>query len=175
VKIDLSKLPVGEAIIGFLILSLIITFVLAFTHTNDQADEQALSAPEPTEPSETEDGDGDGGGTGTPAPDGNEIDVVLGDNFFDPEQLTVPAGAAFTFNVTNEGNIAHNMHISGQGGEYSQPFCDAGGDDPCSDPNNVRGGETAVLEWDVPDAGGEEVPFRCDFHPEEMTGTITIQ
>ncbi len=99
----------------------------------------------------------------------------MGDNFFRPTDVTVAAGETVTFNIENQGAALHNMHVSVDG-EYADSVCETDGEAPCSDPNTVPGGQTAVLEWDVPaDAAGAQVPFRCDFHPAEMTGTITVQ
>ena len=164
-KLDWSKLPVGEAIVGFLLMVLVVTFVLAYTQVKGEDDEAAET---PTE-EPTDDGDG------TPPPTDDTIEMVMGDNFFDPEEVTVAAGATVTFNLVNDGAATHNMHIAGESGDYDQAFCDQTGEDPCSDPNAVGGGQEATLTWDVPDTPGEEVDFRCDFHAQEMTGTITIQ
>ena len=95
------------------------------------------------------------------------------DNSFDPDELTVRAGSTVTFDITNEGRAIHNLHLAGPGGDYTEDFCDGSGD-PCSDPNRVPGGTTATLTWEVPPSPGE-VDFRCDFHPQQMTGTITIE
>ena len=113
--------------------------------------------------------------TGSPGPGDGALEVVMRDNAFDPDELTVTAGETVTFTIVNEGLITHNMHIAGESGEYDQAFCDATGADPCSDPNTVGAGEEATLEWEVPDTPGEEVDFRCDFHATDMTGTITIE
>jgi plastocyanin len=158
---DLSRLPVGEAIIGFLVTALVVTFVLAFTFV-DVGSSPADEAP-------------DGNGGEVPTPVEGAIDIVLNDNFFEPTDFTIAAGETVSFNLDNQGIAIHNMHISVDG-EYALAVCEPGGDAPCSDPNTVSPGATAVLEWDVPaDAAGMQIPFRCDFHPVEMTGTITVQ
>ncbi len=157
-KLDLTRLPVGEMMVGFLIVSLLVTFILAFTLVDSGTNA-------------TDDGVIDV--ASTPIAGGAEI--VMGDNFFDPNDITVAAGDAVTFNVTNGGVAIHNMHIAQPDGSYSGGNCEVGGEDPCSDPDIVRGGESAVLAWDVPDTPGTTIPFRCDFHPVEMTGTLTVQ
>ena len=161
-KLDLTKLPIGEMMIGFLILSLGVTFALAYSYV-DSGETGSEGTPAPSA----------SGGSETPAPGGTEI--VMSDNRFDPAELTVTAGETVTFVITNEGAALHNMHIASIGGNFAASLCETGGDEPCSDPAQVRGGATATLTWDVPAAAGTEVPFRCDFHPVEMTGTITIQ
>jgi hypothetical protein len=58
-------------------------------------------------------------------------------------------------------------------GEYTESFCDGTGD-PCTDPSELDGFSSGVLEWVVPNQAGQ-VQFRCDFHPTSMIGVITIQ
>ncbi len=158
-KLDLTRLPIGEMTVGFLIVALLVTFILAFTLVDSGTDA-------------TEDGVTDV--TSTPVT--GAVDVVMGDNFFNPADITVAAGDTVTFNLTNEGVAVHNMRIARADGSYSDPgICEPDGADPCSDPNAVPGGQTAVLEWQVPDAPGSEIPFRCDFHQIDMIGTITVQ
>lgn len=120
-------------------------------------------------------GGGDDGGqpngastTGDAPGDGEVFDVVMDDNLFDPDELTVPLGASVTFNLTNEGAAVHNMRIAGPDGDYRSD------DDAVSDPDLSRSGETATLVWTAPDEAGE-IDFRCDFHPDIMVGTITVQ
>ncbi len=163
-KFDLTRLPVLEGIIGFLVLMLIVTFIGAFSATQSGGEEGAVagSTTPAASPSPGE----------SPSP-GGPIPVALRDNSFDPNELTVQAGGTATFEITNNGRALHNMHIAGPGGDFTEDFCE-GGADPCSDPNQIRGAQTATLTWQVPPTPGE-VDFRCDFHPSEMTGTITIQ
>jgi plastocyanin len=111
----------------------------------------------------TEDGDGGDGGGGA-----ETFEVSMGDNFFDPDTLTVPAGATITINLTNDGAAIHNMRIGGEDNEYDTD------DDAASDPDIVSAGETATLEWEVPDEPGD-YDFRCDFHPTDMVGAIVVE
>jgi plastocyanin len=167
-KIDIPKLPVAEAVVGFFIVVIIVTFIGAFSATGGGAEGEAVSG-SPTPRESPQDG-------GTPSPDGDgagPIAVTMKDNSFDPEEVTVSAGSTVTFDVTNDGGAIHNMHIAGPDGEFAEDFCEGGGD-PCSDPTRVRGGDKATLTWEVPDSPGE-VGFRCDFHPQQMTGKITIE
>jgi len=158
-KLDLTRLPIGEMTVGFLIVALLVTFILAFTLVDsgtDTTDEAVTDVPV------------------TPISGG--VDVMMGDNFFDSNDITVAAGDTVAFNLTNEGGAIHNMRIAQADGNYSDGgICTLDGADPCSDPSAVPGGQTAVLEWEVTAAAGTVIPFRCDFHPAEMTGTITIQ
>jgi nitrite reductase (NO-forming) len=66
-----------------------------------------------------DDGDSPGGGTATPAvgEDGRvEIDVVMGDIFYQPDSLEVPSGTTVVVNASNEGMIEHDFELEdGQG------------------------------------------------------------
>lgn len=159
-RIDLTRMPVVEIVVGFLLAALAVTFIAAFSFTGGDG-EEAVTEPTPTPAGPT------------PPVDGNIIAVSMGDNFFEPSEITVNAGETVTFDITNDGAAIHNMHIAGPDGQYAEAFCsgDAG---PCSDPNMVLAGQTATVVWEVPDEAGE-FPFRCDFHPVDMTGTITVQ
>src|SRR4029450_8527562 len=160
-KVDLARLPVAEAVIGFLVVMIIVAFVGAFSATSEGDEGEAVSA-SPTP----------GGSTSAPASPGG-LAVTVHDNRFDPDAITVQAGSTATIQITNDGKSPHNMHIAGSGGDYTEDFCTGSGD-PCSDPNTVRAGQSATLTWQVPSSSGE-VDFRCDFHPQEMTGKITVQ
>lgn len=159
-KLDLTRLPVGEMLVGFLIVSLLVTFILAFTLVDSGT------------------GGDDEGVTDIPStPISGGTDIAMGDNFFDSNDITVAAGDTVTFNITNGGVAVHNMRIAQLDGSFGEDaICTLDGPDPCSDPNAVAGGQTAVLVWEVTNAPpGTVIPFRCDFHPIEMTGTLTIQ
>lgn len=132
--------------------------VLALVASACGGDDDSDDADGPTQTTTSANGNGDG----------QAVDVVMGDNFFDPEEFTVSPGETITFDLVNEGTNIHNMRIAGPDGDYQSE------DDDVSDPDLVRGGETASLTWTAPDEAGEIV-FRCDFHPVEMVGTITIQ
>ena len=159
-KFDITKLPVGEMVIGFLLVALALTFVGAFAAVGDDDDGgEAATSATPGGETSAPTGDGNGGGN---------IAISMGDNFFDPNEITVDAGASATFDITNAGTAIHNMRIAGPDGEYSTD------DDAVSDPQLVTGGGTATLAWDAP-GDAAEIPFRCDFHPTDMVGTITVQ
>ena len=154
-KLDITKLPVLEAVIGFLLIVLVITFYLGFTWVNDENEEDQPAVSETPSPTSS-------------GPAGNEVAVTLADNFFGPEQIPVAAAQEITFNLTNDGSAAHNMVIAGPDGEYGTD------DDATSDPDLIAGGEEGVLIWTSPaDAG--EIDFHCQFHPDQMTGTIAVQ
>ena len=75
----------------------------------------------------------------------------------------MPAGEETVFELSNEGNSIHNMHVAGGGG-YDTDLCDPTDDDPCSDPPQIRGGDTGTITINIADPGPYD--FRCDFHPD---------
>ena len=156
-KFDITKLPVGEMMIGFLLVALALTFVGAFAATGDDDGGGPAVSETPVESPTT--GPTDGGGA---------IAVSMGDNFFDPTEISVASGASVTFDITNNGTAIHNMRIAGPDGSYTSS------DSAVSDPQLVTGGQTATLEWDAPSVPGE-ILFQCDFHPTDMKGTITVE
>lgn len=156
-KFDITKLPVGEMMIGFLLLALAITFVGAFAATGDDDGGGAAVSETPAESATT-----------APTGGGGNVAITMTDNKFDPTAVNVSAGASVTFDLTNKGVAIHNMRIAGPDGSYNT------GDDAVSDPQLVSGGQTATLSWDAPSDAGEII-FQCDFHPTDMKGTITVQ
>lgn len=156
-KFEITKLPVGEMMIGFLLLALAITFVGAFAATGDDDGGGAAVSETPAESATT-----------APTGGGGNVAITMTDNKFDPTAVNVSAGASVTFDLTNKGVAIHNMRIAGPDGSYNT------GDDAVSDPQLVSGGQTATLSWDAPSDAGEII-FQCDFHPTDMKGTITVQ
>ena len=117
-------------------------------------------------------GGGDGGGD---EPGGKAI--IMGDSFFEfggeqNPRIPVPADTETILDLTNSGVAIHNMHVASASGEYTSNPCEAGGDDPCSDPNIIKGKDTATITINL-EAG--EYPFRCDFHADAMTGTLVVE
>ncbi len=166
-KLDVTKLPLGEALIAFVLAAVAVTFVLAFTLSSDAGiedvepgDDDAVAEMSPTPQAEETPADG--------GPTGGAIATSMGDNFFDANEVTVAAGESVTFDLSNDGQAIHNMRVAGPDGEYNTD------DDTVSDPDLFVGGDTGALTWTAPDQVGEII-FRCDFHPVEMTGTITVE
>ncbi len=153
-KLDLTKLPVLEAIVGFLVLSLVVTFVLAFMATEGAPEKVVAGSPTPSS-----------GASATPP---GSLSVSLLDNKFGQDQLKIGVGATVTFAISNDGSATHNMRIAGPDGEYNND------DDAVSDPEIISGGGTATLAWTAPESPGE-IPFQCDFHIAQMKGTITVE
>jgi len=123
-----------------------------------------------------EDGNGNGGTTSpaatTPSGDGGggeiELDVSMGDNSFEPAEFTVDAGAAVTFNITNDGASIHNMRVAGADNKFNTD------DDAVSEEDLVPAGDTATLQWTAPNEPGV-YDFQCDFHVPDMAGTISVE
>ncbi len=191
-KLDVTKLPIAEMVMGFFVVVLAVTFVGAFSAVNGGSSDNApgaspsaaVSGTPAASPSAAASGtpgaspsaaaSGTPGASATPAPSGGgALAVAMHDNSFEPKEFTVQAGSRVTFDITNSGSATHNMHIAGDGNKYADPLCKVA-TNGCSDPNTVPGGATATLEWQAPATAGT-VNFRCDFHLQEMTGTITVQ
>ena len=101
----------------------------------------------------------------TEAADGVLQTAVI-DNAFTLNNLKVPLNETTTIEITNEGSAIHNMRIAGPDGEFNTD------DDSVSDPDQISGGTTAVLEFTPTLAG--KYTFQCDFHPTEMGGVIVV-
>lgn len=117
-------------------------------------------------------GDDEEEGTPTPTPtvaaDQTEFQVVMQDNFFVPDNLTVEAGQTITVTLENQGQNVHNMHIAGLDNEY-----DTGDDDFISEPDTFRSGASGSIVFKIDQPGVYD--FRCDFHATIMTGEITVE
>jgi nitrite reductase (NO-forming) len=66
-----------------------------------------------------DDGDSPGGGGAAPAvgDDGRvEIDVVMGDIFYQPDRVEIPGGTTVVVHASNEGQVEHDFELEdGQG------------------------------------------------------------
>ena len=96
------------------------------------------------------------------------FEATLVDNAFQPNTFAVSAGAGVEFEITSIGGNLHNMRIAGPDGDFQTE------DDTLSDPDTIGNGVIVRVPWTAPNEPGE-IPFRCDFHPAEMTGTITVE
>jgi plastocyanin len=96
-----------------------------------------------------------------------ELDVTMKDNLFQPNTLEVGVGKKFRINLKNEGEFVHNLRIAGPDKTYDSE------DDLTSEPDPPKAGEDGTLVGQISEAG--VYTFRCDFHPVEMTGTLTVK
>ncbi len=108
------------------------------------------------------------GGGGDADSEAVTFDVSLRDNFFEPSEFTVSPGQEVTFKLSNDGQAIHNMRVAGLDDEYDSD------DDAVSDPDLFEPGGTGTLVWTAPDQPGT-INVRCDFHPAESVGTITVE
>jgi len=143
-----------------------------------EEDEAQTGGPAAEEPAGGEEPGGASPGGEEPGPAGGGASAItMGDNFFEFEgeqkpAIPVTAGEEVTFELTNQGSAIHNMHVAG-GGEYDTDFCAPSDDDPCSDPQLIRGGGGGSIAILIDEPGAYD--FRCDFHAQQMTGTIEVQ
>lgn len=158
-KLDITKLPVLEGVIFFLLVAMAAGFTGAFLYTADDDEGAPNGNGEPTAaPTD---------GATTP-PAGDTFDISMGDNFFEPKDVTVSAGASATFNVANDGAAIHNLRIAAADNEYDT------GDDVLTELVMAAGAEDTIT-WTVPSEPGV-YDFRCDYHWQVgMIGTITVQ
>lgn len=101
-------------------------------------------APQPTESTEA----------AAPQP----ITITMGDNFFDPTTMTIPAGTPTTITIVNNGGLKHNFSINDLGISV-----------------DVEAGATQTVEIN---AAAGTYTYHCDIpgHTEAgMTGTLTVQ
>jgi len=99
--------------------------------------------------------------------EGAKQKVDMKDNSFAPKAFTTKAGTSFSFEAVNVGKVPHNLRIAPLDGNYESPTS------VVTDPEIVSPGKSGVLQWTAPPETGT-YKFRCDVHPVEMTGTITV-
>ena len=112
-----------------------------------------------------------GGTTGTRAPAATTFDVSQNDNFLQPNRFAAGPGQEVTFQITNKGSNTHDLRIAGPDGEFETE------DDAVVAPvdeGGMKPGDNRSLQWTAPGQAGA-IRFRCDFHPTEMSGTITVE
>ena len=100
---------------------------------------------------DSESGDTGSEATGT-ASAGSGATITAANIAFDPTELSVAAGETIT--LRNEDGVEHSFTI----------------DDPEIDAE-AEGGEEATV--DAPDEPGT-YDFHCRYHPDQMTGTLTV-
>ncbi len=158
-KLDVTKLPLGEALIAFVLAAVVVTFVLAFTLSSDAGiedvepeDGEAVAEMSPT----TEKTPADGEGTTVEIA---MIPIIK----FDTADVTVPADQPVTLTADNiDTGIPHNWAV------YTD---DSASELLAGTPICVDCTET--ITFDPPDPG--DYFFRCDVHPIQMVGTFTVE
>ena len=98
--------------------------------------------------------DGDPGGSTPSSASGGAagLTITAEDFSFSPDTLAVPSGEN-TITVTNSGAVEHSFTLD---------------DDSVSE--DVEPGESVTVTVDV----SADAPFHCKYHPDQMTGTLTI-
>ncbi len=100
------------------------------------------------------------------------VEVQTGDNFFQLQgqknpTLTVKAGETVSVSVKNVGIAIHNLRVAGPDNKLDTA------DDIVSDPLAITGGQSGKVSLALQNAGTFD--YRCDFHPIEMKGQVTVQ
>ncbi len=162
-KLDVTKLPLGEALIAFVLAAVVVTFLLAFTLPSGQGlegvepeDGEAVAEMSP----EPEGTPADGGTTG----EGATVEIAMIPVLeFDVDEITVSAGQSVTLTADNtDPGIPHNWAV------YTDDSASEliAGTPICTDC-------TETITFDAPEPG--EYFFKCDVHPVQMVGTFTVE
>jgi mono/diheme cytochrome c family protein/plastocyanin len=102
-------------------------------------------------------------------PQNGVIEVPMQDNRFLRNNLRLPLGQPVTVRIVNQGQAAHNLRVAGPDGQWNtadDQTVPAGG-------AYLPGGQQAEAALTFPQAG--VFAFRCDLHPNDMWGYITVQ
>jgi len=163
-KIDVTKLPLGEALIGFVLAALAVTFVLAFAIGNNDGGIGGEEAEEDGAVAEETPSDGATPGGGT------AVDVAMIPTIkFDTTDVTVPAGQTVTLTADNrDAGILHNWAVyeSREVAESEGPSAAIALTEICVDC-------TETITFEPPPPG--DYFFRCDVHPIQMVGTFVVE
>jgi plastocyanin len=93
-----------------------------------------------------------------PAARGPAVELEATELAFDVARVTAPAGERFTLRFSNDSSVAHNVSIYRRDGEA------------------LFSGEIftgpQVREYAIPALAAGRYRFRCDVHPQQMTGTL---
>ena len=191
-RFDITKIPVGGMLIGFLLAATIVTFIGAFAATDDdggngeqvQASPTATPAASPTpagSPTATPSGSPTPGGspTATPAgsatPGGSPTPTVppvlsafvikmLAPTKFDVNELRLPANTEVTVRADNqESGVFHSWSA----------YTDDSATEKITGTELCTGPCIKEVRFTTPDAG--EYFFRCDVHIQVMLGTLTVE
>ena len=84
------------------------------------------------------------------------LTVEAFDYYFDPTALSVDTGASVTIELTNAGSVQHSWTSTDLDAEV-----------------DAASGESATLTFTAPAEPGS-YDFFCEYHPDDMQGTISI-
>ncbi len=96
-----------------------------------------------------------------PATLATTVNLAMKENSFSLTRITVATGKDITFELNNEGKEAHNMSVNVEG------------KDTVSNPDVIKAGQAGKLAVTFSKAGTYD--FKCDLHPTEMLGKITVK
>ncbi len=171
-KFDVTKLPLGEALIVFVLAALVLTFVLAFAIGNNDGgiggeeagEDGAVAEMSPTP--EPEGTPSDGGTTG----EGTVVEIaMIPVLLFDTSDVTVPDGQTVTLTADNQDpGIIHNWAVyeSREVAESEGPSAAIALTEICVDC-------IETITFEPPPPG--DYFFRCDVHPIQMVGTFVVE
>lgn len=91
------------------------------------------------------------------------VAVSMKDNFFEPKDITVERGEAITFNLKNDGQAIHDMHIMSLAAEGKDFMSNV----------TIPPGESSSFKATFTKTGS--LKFQCDYHLPDMIGTITVK
>jgi hypothetical protein len=95
--------------------------------------------------------------------------VITATDFpFARQQLSAAKGRLVAFVLNDAGIEPHTIRIAGADVTFDTA------DDAVSVPAVSFGGEQATVAWQTPNVTAA-IPYRCDIHPVDMTGTINLK
>lgn len=103
--------------------------------------------------------------TPTPVEARTQWTVVARDNFFEQEVIAVPAGQSVTVRLQNQGQQQHNISFYTRSPQNGGQLIQMG--------EVIGGGRETTVTFTAPSQPGDYF-FRCDIHPNEMTGTLQV-
>ncbi len=100
------------------------------------------------------------------------VEIETGDNFFQLQgqknpTLTVKAGETVSVSIKNVGAAIHNLRVAGPDNKFDTP------DDLVTDLLAITAGQSGKVSLVLQKAGTYD--YRCDFHPVDMKGQVTVQ
>jgi plastocyanin len=142
----------GALAVLYLLIPLLVIGFLALNRNDAEPSSAEEGAP-------VEEGEGSG--------DGSNV-IVAVNNAFETEELSAEAGGTVSGTLENQDSVEHNIAFYESEEDTSDPAS------AFFTSETAGGGESVDFEFTAPDQPGD-YPFRCDFHPTTMTGTLTVE
>jgi plastocyanin len=102
------------------------------------------------------DDNGDGGGGSGNGGATQSVNLTAQDFAFDPSTIEVESGAEVELSFNNEDDVEHSFTAEDLDAEVE-----------------AEGGESATITFTAPESG--TVEFMCKYHPDQMTGEISVR